>query len=51
MKKIYVIMLSVMTLGFVSCDMDLKPYDAIPDTEALQSYNDFKNMRVGLYSV
>ncbi len=50
MKKIYVIMLSVMTLGFVSCDMDLKPYDAIPDTEALQSYNDFKNMRVGLYS-
>ena len=50
MKKIYVIMLSVMTLGFVSCDMDMKPYDAIPDTEALQSYNDFKNMRVGLYS-
>ena len=43
-------MLSVLTLGLVSCDMDLEPYNAIPDTEALQSYNDFKNMRVGLYS-
>ena len=50
MKKIYVILLSVLTLGLASCEMDLKPYDAIPDTDALKSYNDFKNMRMGLYS-
>lgn len=50
MKKISLIMLSVLTLGLVSCNMDLEPYNAIPDTEALKSYNDFKNMRVGLYS-
>ncbi len=50
MKKIYVIMLSVLSLGLTSCDMDMKPYNAIPDTEALQSYNDFVNMRTGLYS-
>ena len=50
MKKIYVILFAVLTLGVTSCDMDMKPYDAIPDTEALQSYNDFINMRTGLYS-
>ena len=50
MKKIYFTMLAVLTLGMTSCDMDLKPYDSIPDTEALHSYTDFKNMRVGLYS-
>lgn len=50
MKKIFVIMLSVLSLGLTSCEMDLKPYDAIPDTEALKTYNDFVNMRVGLYS-
>lgn len=50
MKKIYLIALSVLTLGMTSCEMDLKPYNSIPDTEALQSYNDFKNMRVGIYS-
>lgn len=50
MKKIYAIMFSVLTLGLASCDMDKTPYDAIPDTEALQSYTDFVNMRTGLYS-
>ena len=42
MKKIYFTMLAVLTLGMTSCDMDLKPYDSIPDTEALRSYTDFK---------
>lgn len=42
--------MAVASLGLVSCDMDLKPYNAIEETEALQSITDFKNMRVGLYS-
>lgn len=50
MKKLYAIIISVFSLGLVSCDMDLKPYNAIPDTEALQSYTDFVNLRTGLYS-
>lgn len=50
MKKTFAILLSVLTLGLTSCNMELKPYNAIPDTEALKSYVDFKNMRVGLYS-
>ena len=42
--------MAVASLGLVSCDMDLKNYNAIEETEALQSITDFKNMRVGLYS-
>lgn len=50
MKKIYAIVFSVLSFGLTSCEMDLKPYNAIPDTDALQSYTDFVNMRTGLYS-
>lgn len=50
MKKIYIILFSVLTLGLVSCNMDETPYNAIPDTEALQTANDFAQMRIGLYS-
>ncbi len=48
MKKIYLLL--ALTAGLVSCDMDKEPYDALPDTEALQTPTDFANARVGLYS-
>ena len=35
---------------FTSCNMDLEPYNALPDTEATQTPQDFANARVGLYS-
>ena len=50
MKKLSIILMSVLAVGFVSCDMDKEPYNAIPDTEALASPTDFENARVGLYS-
>ncbi|MBQ6651912.1 MAG: RagB/SusD family nutrient uptake outer membrane protein [Prevotella sp.] len=50
MKKLSIILMSVLAVGFASCDMDKTPYDAIPDTEALTSPTDFENARVGLYS-
>ena len=47
-KKIFLpVMAFALTLA--SCDMDKEPYDAIPDSEALQTPTDFANMRVGLY--
>ena len=49
MKKIY-IMLALAAGIFTSCDMDLEPYNALPDTEATQTPQDFANARVGLYS-
>lgn len=49
MKKIY--LLIALAVGVMSsCDMDKEPYDALPDTEALQTPTDFANARVGLYS-
>lgn len=48
MKKIYLLL--ALTAGLVSCDMDKNPYDALPDSEALQTPTDFSNARVGLYS-
>lgn len=50
MKKISILLLSVLAFGLTSCDMDKSPYNAIPDTEALTTPTDFANMRVGLYS-
>ena len=50
MKKISILLLSVMTLALVSCDMDKEPFDAIPETEALNTPTDFANMRTGLYT-
>lgn len=49
MKKI-TLLLSVFALTLASCELDLTPYDAIADDEALQTPQDFANMRVGLYS-
>lgn len=49
MKKI-LFLLALASGILASCDMDKKPYDSIPDTEALTTPSDFKNMRVGLYS-
>lgn len=50
MKKITILLIAALTLGFASCSMDKAPYDAISEAEALQSVNDFKNMRIGLYT-
>lgn len=50
MKKYILFPLVALILTLVSCDMDKEPYDAISDTEALQTPTDFENMRVGLYS-
>ena len=43
-------MLLALTVGLVSCDLDKEPYNALPDTEALQTPTDFSNARIGLYS-
>ena len=48
MKKTYLLLMLSAVMA-VSCDMDKEPYDAIPDSEALQTPTDFANMRVGLY--
>ncbi|MCQ2113865.1 MAG: RagB/SusD family nutrient uptake outer membrane protein [Bacteroidaceae bacterium] len=50
MKNIVTLLLLVSALAFSSCDLELKPYNAIPEDEALQTPQDFANMRVGLYS-
>lgn len=50
MKKIVLSLIAACGLGLASCEMDLKPYSAISENEALTSVTDFKNMRVGLYS-
>lgn len=50
MKKIVLSLIAACGLGLASCEMDLKPYSAINENEALTSVTDFKNMRVGLYS-
>lgn len=46
------ILLPVLAFAFTltSCDMDKLPYDAIPDSEALQTPTDFLNMSVPLYT-
>lgn len=49
MKKIYLLLVLAVSV-ISSCDMDKEPYDALPDTEALQTPTDFANARVGLYS-
>lgn len=48
MKRLFLlyIIIGVVT---ASCSMDHEPYDAIPDSEALQTPTDFANMRNGLY--
>lgn len=51
MKKIVLSLITVCGLGLASCEMDLKPYNAISEKEALTSVTDFKNQRVGLYSI
>ena len=48
MKKIY-LMLALAAGVLTSCDMDLEPYNALPDTEASQTPQDFANARIGLY--
>ena len=50
MKKISILLLSVLAIGLTSCSMDEKPYNAILDTEALETAKDFTSMRIGLYS-
>lgn len=49
MKKIF-IMLALAGSLVTSCNMDMKPYDALPDTEAVSTPADFANARVSLYS-
>ncbi len=50
MKKISILLMSVLAFGLASCDMDKTPYNSISDSEALQTPTDFANLRVGLYS-
>lgn len=46
------ILLPVLAFAFTlaSCDMDKEPYNAIPDSEALQTPTDFLNMSIPLYT-
>lgn len=47
MKKIlYMSLAALLTLS--SCNMDLEPQGAIPDTEALTTVNDYQNFTIGL---
>lgn len=51
MKKKYLLFSAMaVAVALSSCDMDKTPYDALPDTEAMQTPTDFTNARVGLYS-
>lgn len=51
MKRKYILITFLsMLLGFISCDMDKYPYDAIPSEKALQNLNDCQGRRIALYS-
>ncbi|WP_455585474.1 RagB/SusD family nutrient uptake outer membrane protein [Bacteroides sp.] len=50
MKKISIILLTTLSLGIVSCNMDKYPYDSVPTEEALLSISDFEQARTGFYS-
>lgn len=49
MKKIFIALLMVGGL-LASCDMDKKPYGSLDDQTAIQTLNDCKRFRNGLYS-
>lgn len=50
MKKIiYLTIVALMT--FTSCNMDLNPEGSIPDTEALNTVDDYENFNNGLYAM
>ncbi|MCR6504948.1 RagB/SusD family nutrient uptake outer membrane protein [Bacteroides muris (ex Fokt et al. 2023)] len=49
MKKIFIALLMAGGL-FASCDMDKKPYGSLDDQTAIQTLNDCKRFRNGLYS-
>lgn len=46
----YILLASTALLTLGACSLDKEPYNAIPDTQALQSANDYSNMRISLYS-
>ena len=52
MKKISVLLLSILTLGIsmTSCDMDTKPADNIPADDYATTPKDFQDLRVTLYA-
>jgi hypothetical protein len=50
MKKITLSLIAALSLGIASCSMEKNPYNAIDESKALESVNDFKNLRIGLYS-
>ncbi len=47
MKKISILLLLV--IGLAACDMDLKPHSSIEENEAVQTLNDCRKFRNGLY--
>lgn len=49
MKKIFLSLLLVGSL-LTSCDMDKTPYGALDDTSAIQTMNDVRRFRNGIYS-
>ena len=50
MNKKILLPVMALALTFTACDMDKTPYNAIPDSEALQTPTDFENQRNSLYS-
>lgn len=52
MKKIFSIMLVLVTFSFISCEdeLDLTPYDGLTDTQLFQNANGFETAMKGVYS-
>lgn len=50
MKNKSIILVMSLILGLSACDMDKLPYSAIDESIALETMQDFENMRVGIYT-
>lgn len=48
MKKILYMTVAALMMSLSSCDMDLEPQGAIPDTDALNTVSDYENFNNGL---
>ncbi len=50
MKKIIFILIAALTTTFVSCEMNLLPFDAIEESQAVQTMDDAANLRISVYT-
>lgn len=50
MKKIYIILATLLVTGLSSCDMEKYPYSSVEESQYLATMNDFTNARIGIYS-